>query len=65
MYEVCWRRSPNDDKSCREVSKLQTQTEIPDLKPGTTYEVSVVASTKAGDGLPDSVSRTTDESGEW
>ena len=62
-YEVCWR--PKDGSS---TCKLTPATPsfphiIPNLRPGTTYDVSVLAITKVDKGSAASVQRKTDRSG--
>ena len=63
-YEVCWRLLNDALGDCKQTYDLQTHVfSIRDLKPGTPYNVSVVAFTKVGHGPSDSVEHTTGASG--
>ncbi|KAJ8891616.1 hypothetical protein PR048_004144 [Dryococelus australis] len=42
-YHVCWQRTSDGNKSCEDVSFLNTQLGITSLQPSTAYDVTVVA----------------------
>ena len=64
MYKVCWRSTDGGLRNCIERdSTLPFTYPIPNLRPGTTYNISVSAFTTEGEGPTVSVESTTSKSG--